>query len=214
MPSASDQAYDAIRRNILTGKLQVGERLGEVALGQQLGMSRTPIREALRRLNADGLVELRANRAALVAPSIDRELSEAYAVRAHLEGLGASLAAERIDEPALMRLRELCSEMEEAYRGKDDAYALLNIEFHNGIAASSGSARLRRLVATLTEASLVSTAYSRLAEHHIVRSLSHHRELVTALEYRDGEWAGSLMRTHIFAARAVIVRRQRNADSA
>lgn len=205
MARASDQAYDALRHAILQSEYAVGERLREAAIADELGISRTPVREALRRLDADGLVEVRANRGAVVTRSIDRELGETYALRALLEGLGVSLAAQRIDDAQLDRLRLLCEKMEAAVADEDHVgYPLLNVDFHTAIVEASGSERLERQLGALIQASLVSTAYKRLPHEHITRSLNHHREIVAALEYRDPTWAEAIMKAHIHAAWAVI----------
>lgn len=209
MARASDQAYDALRRAILQSEYAVGERLREAAIADDLGISRTPVREALRRLDADGLVEVRANRGAVVTRSIDRELSETYALRALLEGLGVSLAAQRITDTQLEGLRRLCEKMEQAADSGDHAgYPVLNVEFHKAIVAASGSERLERQLGSLIQSSLVSSAYHRLPREHITRSLNHHREIVAALEYRNPDWAEAIMRAHIYAAWATIKARR------
>lgn len=206
--SASDTVYDAVRTAILNGSYPVGERLREEAIGEQLGVSRTPVREALRRLKADGLVDIPANRGAFVADGVTRELSEMYALRALVEGLGASLAAQRITDADLADLTRLCDDMETALISGDHvSYPLLNIEFHAAVAAASGSERLVRQLSSLTQVSLVSTAYSRLDPEHVRRSLHHHREIVSALQYRDSDWAEAIMRAHIFAAAATVAAR-------
>ena len=113
MTNAGQDAYEALRSAILNGSIRPGERLGEVELSSQFGVSRTPIREALRRLTAEGLVVFQPNRGARVAEWSLSDLEDTYEIRARLESYGAALAAQRIDADCLPRLSLLCDEMDQ-----------------------------------------------------------------------------------------------------
>jgi len=202
-----ERAYEAIRNGIFSGEHPAGGRLREEELAERIGVSRTPVREALRRLDAEGLVEFMPNRGAHVASWSDEDLREIFALRALLEGFGARLAAARIDHETLARLGELCDAMDRALaEGGPDHFervAELNNRFHQGILAASGSKRLPVLVSSLMEAPLVYRTFRRYSAGQLARSMSHHRELLAALETGDGEWAGSVMRSHVLAARNI-----------
>jgi DNA-binding GntR family transcriptional regulator len=101
-----DRLAGAIQTRVLSGDVPVGTRLRQEALAEEFGVSRTPVREALRKLQSTGLVELLPNRGAVVRGPSAREIREAYEVRAELEGLAAELAAGRISDADLLRLRE------------------------------------------------------------------------------------------------------------
>ncbi|HEU4568713.1 MAG TPA: GntR family transcriptional regulator [Marmoricola sp.] len=209
MVRATDEAYESLRAAILGGEVAPGERLGEVELAEQLGVSRTPVREALRRLAADGLVEVLPNRGARVAQWTTEDLEEIYDLRAMLESHGAARAAERIDPAELPALHRLCAEMEAcAERGRKrdlDRLAELNAELHRRIVDAAASPRLASLIAAVVQVPLVMRTFQRYDADALQRSLGHHRELVAALAAQDGEWARSVMRSHVLAAKAVLV---------
>ena len=209
MVRATDEAYSALRAAILSGEVAPGDRLGEVELAEQLGVSRTPVREALRRLAADGLVEVLPNRGARVAQWTTEDLEEIYDLRAMLESHGAARAAERIDPADLPELHRLCTEMEAcAERGRKrdlDRLAELNAELHRRVVDAAASPRLATLIAAVVQVPLVMRTFQRYDADALRRSLGHHRELVAALAAQDGEWARSVMRSHVLAAKAVLL---------
>jgi DNA-binding GntR family transcriptional regulator len=209
MAHATDDAYAALRERILSGHIGSGERLGEMELSQQLGVSRTPIREALRRLSADGLVELSPNRGARVTEWSVDDLNEIYRLRALLEGYGASLAAHRIESATIATLSTLCDEMEHCARrggSRDlDRLANINSQFHATILDTVGSNRLVGLLATVVQVPLVLRAFHQYSPEQLTRSMSQHRDLVAALSVRDGDWAEMVMRAHVLAARNALL---------
>jgi DNA-binding GntR family transcriptional regulator len=205
--TAVERAYEAIRNGIVSGEHPAGGRLREEELAERIGVSRTPVREALRRLDAEGLVDFMPNRGAHVAAWSDEDVRDIFALRALLESFGARLAAARIDREALAGLRALCDAMDQALAGAAPDHfqrvAELNSRFHQGILAASGSKRLPLLVASLVEAPLMYRTFRRYSSEQVTRSMSHHRELLAALEIGDGEWAESVMRSHVLAARNI-----------
>lgn len=209
MARATTETSAALRAAILGGALAPGSRLGEVELAEQLGVSRTPVREALRRLAADGLVDVLPNRGARVARWTPADLEEIYELRALLESHGAARAATRIAAEELPRLTRLCIDMESCAgrgRGRDlDQLATLNTDFHRRILAAAASPRLGGLMETVVAVPLVLRTFERYSPAALRRSMGHHREIVAALTAHDPEWAGSVMRSHVLAARAVLV---------
>jgi DNA-binding GntR family transcriptional regulator len=206
---AAERAYAAIRDGILAGDHLQGARLREEELADAIGVSRTPVREALRRLQADGLVELGVNRGAQVVSYSDADLVEIFDLRALLESHAHAQAAEVIDAAALGHLRQLAEEMEGlADRRRTrwlDRIAELNRDFHWTIIRAAGSPRLELLLQQVVQVPLVHRTFHRYTPDALQRSFAHHRELISALEARDGTWAGAVMRSHVHAARAVLL---------
>ncbi|MEU5552528.1 MULTISPECIES: GntR family transcriptional regulator [unclassified Micromonospora] len=209
MTNAAEDAYEALRSAILNGSIGPRARLGEMELSRQFGVSRTPIREALRRLTAEGLVVFQPNRGARVAEWSLGDLQDIYEIRARLESYGAALAAKRIDAEVLDRLDALCDQMEELARRMGpqdlDRIATLNAELHNSVLKAAASPRLTSLLSAVVEVPLVVRAFRLYTPDALARSMAHHRDLVAALRARDAEWASSTMRAHVLAARTVLL---------
>ncbi|MFF5177826.1 GntR family transcriptional regulator [Micromonospora sp. NPDC000316] len=208
MGRATQSAYESIKNRILGGTYEPGKKLSEEDLAAAVGVSRTPVREALRRLHAEGLVDWEANRGATVPAWRKQDLEEIFELRALLEGYGAELAAARITPTEIARLRELCTEMEgyAASQRSDraDPIAVCNAQFHEIILGAGRNRRLSALLGAVVQTPLVNRTFRRYNEAAMARSMSHHRELIDALEAGDRAWAGSVMRAHILAARATL----------
>ncbi|MFG1777853.1 GntR family transcriptional regulator [Micromonospora sp. NPDC049051] len=209
MTNAAEDAYEALRSAILSGAIGPRERLGEVELSRQFGVSRTPIREALRRLTAEGLVVFQPNRGARVAEWSLVDLQEIYEIRARLESYGASLAAKRIDADCLPKLSLLCDQMEERAQRMTlpdlEQIANLNSELHGLVISAAASPRLTSLLSAVVEVPLIVRAFRLYSPDALARSMAHHRDLVAALRARDADWAASTMRAHVLAARTVLL---------
>jgi DNA-binding GntR family transcriptional regulator len=206
MIMARHLAYETIRDRILNGTFAVDDHLVEADLAAQLDVSRTPVREALRRLASEGLVTFQPNRGARVAGWSDAELAEIFELRALLESYGARLAAARATDEDLDRMRELAARMEDlvaADPGQEDFHqvALANNAFHLAVLRAAGNERLVGILTSLVHVPLVQRTFAGYSPAAIQRSLAHHRECIDALARRDGLWAESVMRAHILAAR-------------
>ncbi|MEW2354136.1 GntR family transcriptional regulator [Spirillospora sp. NPDC029432] len=204
MPRATDIAYEAVRQMILSGEAGAGSRLGEAELAETLGLSRTPVREALQRLGADGLVEVLPHRGARVARWTRQDLAEIFELRALLEPYAAARAA-RLGQDAtvLDDLRERCAAMERAAAEGDlDLVARLNGRFHAAVIEASGNGRLPGMLTSVMHAPLILGTFHRYDAGAMARSMNHHRELVAAIAAGDPAWAESVMRAHIRAAAA------------
>lgn len=220
MTQAGDRAYGTLRSGILDGRYPPGDRLGEFEIAAEIGLSRTPVREALRRLGAEGLVELLPNRGARVRTWTVEDLEQTYELRAVLEGLGARRAATRITADQLAELDRLAGEMVgcdptlgHRPAGEFDDLAALNARFHAVIVAASGSDQLAATLAGLVRMPLVMRTYRRYTPAALARSHAHHHELVDALRAGDGVWAESVMRSHVLAARTVLLESHREHPS-
>jgi DNA-binding GntR family transcriptional regulator len=204
---AAETAYAVIRTRILSGALSRGERLREEELAQLAGVSRTPIREALRRLDAEGLVEFLPNRGASVVAWTEQELGDLYEARALIESYTAGQAAARISEADLDRLADLSRQMHELDNsGSDSADEMtrLNSEFHRIITAAAGNSHLEFLVRGLTDAALVYRTFRHYTPERLMASKFHHDEILAALRARDGAWTSAIIRAHVLAARPTI----------
>ncbi|HHW57606.1 MAG TPA: GntR family transcriptional regulator [Clostridia bacterium] len=147
-----DVVFDYMKNAIITGKLQPGERLMEVQLAEKLGVSRTPVREAIRKLELEGLVVMVPRKGAYVADLDAKDLLNVLEVRSSLEGLAASLAAERITDEEIEKLKKIVEEfrlkMEE---GDNEALVKLDKEFHDLIFAASRNDKLMQIMNNLQE---------------------------------------------------------------
>ncbi len=194
--------YRSIRDQILSGERAGGEWLREVELAAEAGVSRTPVREALRRLAAEGLVRHERNRGVRVAVWSEHDLDEIFSIRSVLEPWGSALAAEsgRAD---LDLLGQLADQMDQAARrAQPDLVEVtrLNNQFHRTVLEASGNSRLVNLVSSVVEVPLVWRTFSHYSPEAMRRSLAHHHELVGALRSQDPAWAESVMRSHVRAA--------------
>lgn len=201
---------DSLRSLILRGQYTAGSRLGEVELAAALGVSRTPIREALRLLASEGLVEITPNKGARVMAWTDAELEEVFALRAQVEGLAARRAAERISPPALADLERLAvahAEATAAGDGRDlDRIYELNGRFHAGVvAAAAVGSTLAAVVGSLVHSVVLHRTLHVFDDVSMQRSSQHHLEIVAAMRNRDPEWAECVMRSHLLAARAALL---------
>lgn len=214
MARASGKAYRVIRDSIVTGSFPPGSHLKEELLAALGKVSRTPIREALRRLCAEGLVDFQPNRGAYVTTWEQRDIEEIFYLRMHLEGYGAQLAARRITARQLTTLRSLQDQMDAATARRStperlNIVATANNQFHKLIVEASGNRRLLTLISSIIEMPLVLGTFGRYGDQDLLRSMSHHREMIAAFEVRDGEWARSVMQCHVLAARHVLARSSR-----
>ena len=203
MSRASDRAYNAIRSMILSGELAARAQLGEEALAERCGVSRTPVREALRRLEADLLVYRTDTQRSFVADWSLDDVSDAFDLRAKLEGMAARRAAERMTPSALERIRAANLALRTAIeRPVPDIEGFLegNREFHAAILDVAGSRRLTALLGTLIEQPVVWRTAHHYGREALRKSHSEHEELAAAFARRDGAWAEAIMAGHILRA--------------
>jgi DNA-binding GntR family transcriptional regulator len=214
-PTAAERAYQEVRQRILDGRLPAGRRLKELDLARELGISRTPVRDALSRLNVEGLLDFRPNLGATVAVWSETQIEQMFRIRAMLEPFAAEIAARQIGEEEIVELRTLCGIMEEAARRETSAdlmkLAAANARFHRIILEAARSEHLAKLIAMAMDAPLTLRIFSRYTAEEIERSMRHHREVVDALSHHDPSWAESAMRTHIVSG-GVAARKSSRAD--
>ncbi|MFD4196224.1 GntR family transcriptional regulator [Amycolatopsis thermoflava] len=199
-----ETTYDRVRELIVGGAFPPGQRLTELDLSQRLDVSRTPVREALRRLESDGLVES-GQRGVTVIRLSDAELREAYLVRASLEALTAELAAQRqqageIAPAALARLTGHADDADRATRAGDlIAGVRHNREFHRHVAVLAGNSLALGFLDRVWDRILVSTRDSLAAPSRTGQVDDEHRRLVGAITAGDGPSAAALARDHVLS---------------
>jgi len=203
--SAVETAYRHIRNAIVSGELKSGETLQESKLADRIGVSRTPVREALSRLSNEGLVILERYRRGQVASFSMAEVAEVFRLRAKLEGHGARRAARRITPEQIEHLEELEAEMESVFQQLGwhkhlSRFDYLNNEFHATIAAAAESPRLEKILASSLELpASIFNYYSEPLEDRTRRTHRQHREIIDALKTRNPDWAEAAMIAHLFS---------------
>jgi DNA-binding GntR family transcriptional regulator len=199
-------AVDDLRSLILGGQYAPGDRLGEVELAETLGVSRTPVREALRRLAAEGLVELTTNKGARVVEYPRHDLETIFELRARIEGLAARQAAVAAGPDDVERLHGVAVELrDQAARGDLDAVYRLNSEFHQSLVRLGGSVLLAQSISMLIHSPVLLRTYSSFDKDAMARSVNHHIEIAAAVRAGDPDWAEAVMRAHLFSARASLL---------
>jgi DNA-binding GntR family transcriptional regulator len=194
--AAHDEAYAHILRALRHGRFRAGERLVPEAIAAEIGTSRMPVREALRRLAAEGLVTMRSNRGVTVNALDVQDMQEAFEMRAVLEGLAVRLAVPRLRPADLRRLQAMVDVMEDR-EAPDADWTGAHRAFHEALCAYSESPRLLRQIASLH--SLVEPhmrLWDRMAERH-VGTREHHEELLAALGAGDPQAGEAAMRRHV-----------------
>jgi DNA-binding GntR family transcriptional regulator len=201
---AVQKAYAFVRERTLKGIYSSGLRITEQEIANATGVSRTPVREALRRLQAEGFVTLVPNQGAAVAEWSGQSIDDMFELRALLEPYGAARAAERITADELAELSALARKQYEESVRRAPGYLRrigeVNSRFHRALQEYSGNVHLVSMMPALIDAPLVLKTFSKYEHFELVRSASHHLEIVSALEAHDAEWAAAVMRAHILAA--------------
>ena len=195
--TTADAAYLALRQGILQGDLAPGERLRSDALANELKVSRTPVREALRKLEAEGLVQ-RSGSGLIVREFSEQDLTELFYVREALEGMAARLAAENATPGEIADIRELLDDME-AVGQRGDVVALrpLTAEYHRLVGRAAHNGRLLQSLESLLEhVRQMQTSTLLNIEGRAVEALKEHHDLLQAIEARDADRAEKLARTH------------------
>lgn len=197
MPLAG-QATFRLRRMIIEGDLEPGQPLSENALSEVLGISRTPLRQALQQLSTEGLIVLRPNRGAIVAPLTSEETENLFEALACVEGRAAELAAQRAAPEAHERLATLQQQLEDHHDRRDRlAYFQANQEIHLLIVAMSGNPILKELHESIFTRAERARLIALGQRPRWDESVGEHREILSALARQDAREAGMLMARHV-----------------
>ncbi len=207
------QVADRLRRRIYQHQLRPGEAIDEKALCDELGISRTPLREALKVLNAEGLVELVPRRGCFVKRLDIAELDELFPVMAVLEGLCAREAVRRATPPDLARLEEIHAELERyAAEGNIDDYYEQNRRFHQVVQELSGNRWLQRVSADLRRIMRLARHEQLTVPGRLQASLEEHRSVMEAFRSGDPELADRCMQEHLIQQGVALDRLAANGD--
>ena len=194
-----DEVFNTLREKILKGSLKPGERLMEIHLAKQLGVSRTPIREAIRMLELDGLVKMVPRKGAQVAKISKEDLQDVLEVRKALDALAVKLACERITEDEITKLKEKEADFEKTLKSGDvTLMAEADVAFHDVIHAASKNKRLKTMISNLAE-----RIYRYRFEYIKQQSdggktlIEEHRNIIRCIEEHDIEEAVKAIEMHI-----------------
>lgn len=190
--------FEYLRNSILKGELEPGERLMELQLAEQLGVSRTPIREAIRKLELEGLVEMIPRKGAYVADLSIKDVLDVLEVRMFLEGLAAYLAAERMTDDDIDELKNILKKFEDSIDNKDrESMILLDNQFHDKIIEGSRNNKLIQIVQSLHEQfqRFRVIYFNEYNEHEDL--LKYHQAIVEAILQRDRKKAQEYAQTHV-----------------
>lgn len=193
-----DVVFNTLRQAILRGELKPGERLMEIKLANQLGVSRTPIREAIRKLELDGLVLIIPRRGAEVAQITEKSLRDVLEVRRSLEALAVRLACERMTSQGLLDLKNAEKDFEKVL-GNDDitVVAEADVAFHDVIYMATDNQRLIQLLSNFREQMYrYRVEYLKKKESH-PKLLEEHQEIIHAIENKKVETATRITCEHI-----------------
>jgi DNA-binding GntR family transcriptional regulator len=197
--SIADRVYGVLQERILNGELEAGSRLHQENISEELGVSRTPVREALARLAADGLVELLPNRGARVAAVALEDMRTAYEARLGVEPLAARFAAERGDPGDIKAIKAAVTEQRRA-RGSRATYTAIR-RFHLAVVDAAGNPLLSRFAGSLWAGRIALHVFLQQADKAVLDAdVEEHEAIVTAIDGGDGELAERLMHRHIAAS--------------
>jgi DNA-binding GntR family transcriptional regulator len=203
--------FNTLKEAIISGELKPGERLMEVKLAEKMGVSRTPVREAIRKLELDGLVEMLPRKGAHVAELSVKNIMDVLEVRASLDGLATSLAAERIKDEEIKNLEQILSQFK-SYAEKDNLQGTIkkDVEFHDLIYSASRNDKLIQIACKLREQiQWFRVIYLKDYSRHEAL-IKEHQEIYEAISRRNGEQARIYAQKHIKKQQENIIKTLKN----
>ncbi|MEM1362594.1 MAG: GntR family transcriptional regulator [Pseudomonadota bacterium] len=213
-PALAVEVANALRELILEGELASGEKIREKELTERFGVSRTPLREAMKMLSSEGLIELIPNRGAIISQTSDEDLIEAFPVLAALEGLAGAQAAKRATDDELAEIARMTQDLHEAFeKGDRPQYFAINQMIHNAILSACRNPILQRSHAAVAgqvhraryQANHVSTRWQ--------QAVIEHKQISDALNDRRADLANSLLNQHMMAKLSSVLRARTEAGS-
>ncbi|MFZ9259080.1 MAG: GntR family transcriptional regulator [Limnohabitans sp.] len=193
-----EEVAELLRQRIFARELEPGSWIDEVKIAEAYGISRTPLREALKVLAAEGLVTMKVRRGAYVTEVNEKDLSDVYHLLALLESDAAGVVAERATEAELESLAELHQSLERA-QGDREAFFRINEEFHQRLLQLADNRWREQMVADLRKVMKLNRHQSLLKSGRILESLQEHRLLLQALQSRDAAASAQRMREHFLS---------------
>lgn len=195
--------FESLREAIISGVLAPGERLMEIQLADEMGVSRTPVREAIRKLELEGFVVMIPRKGAYVAGVSHKDVADVFEIRAALEGLAASLAAERVTEEEIEQMERILLYHEEEEVNLEEIVES-DTDFHALVYKASRNERLIQILANLREQIQRFRATSLAVPGRVKEAIEEHRAIVEALASHDAEKAQELATAHIVTAENVM----------
>ncbi len=200
------QVADRMREMIRSGTLVRGQKIDEKVLSQAMGVSRTPVRESLRMLASEGLIELVPHKGAYVSQPCIEEIRDMFAVMSVLEGMSARLAAEKMDPEQFHRIERLHRKLERHYLEQDHtSYLKDNQVLHQAVQEISGNPTLMEVINGLRQKILLYRQEQLYQPERFRQSVEEHRGILEALRRRDAEAAESAMRGHLMRQCSALV---------
>ena len=196
--SLTQKVFTAMKESILSGKYQENEELREITIGKELGVSRTPVREALRQLELEGLVEIIPNKGAYVRGITAKDVQDIYLIRARLEGLCGSMAAKSITQEEIERLQEVIL-LSEFYEQKEDFEHLVKMDsqFHEILYEACDSKMLRHLLTDYHHYVQRTRKSSLQKQKRASKSTQEHKAIFEAVKNREEHLADELCTKHV-----------------
>jgi DNA-binding GntR family transcriptional regulator len=193
-----DELLTRLRECIIVGELRPGEKIPEKELCERFGVSRTPLREALKVLAFEGLVALNHNHGSVVNPLNMQDLAKAFPVYARLEGLAGELACEKLDRHEIEDIRQLHDQMMAHYARRDyRGHFAVNEQIHSRIQAGSKNRNLIQMLRGISSRVAQARNYVTLSGAQWAKAIAEHEAIIAALEARDGALLSRLLREHM-----------------
>lgn len=209
MSKATEKAYTIIRENILNGGYAPGTHLKEGELVKKCGVSRTPVRDALRQLATDRYVVTHRNQGVFVNQWTFKDIKDIFELRSILESIVVERAAHHITKDQIAELKEIHRKIQTMLDNKSaqtvEVFLTENEAFHQILICASQSRTLADTLAQIVQPPLVAQTARQYTQQELQRSNDHHLDIINALESHDGAWASSVMKTHIISAQRKFV---------
>ncbi|WP_227763956.1 GntR family transcriptional regulator [Zhaonella formicivorans] len=190
--------FETMREAIISGQLKPGERLMEVQLAEEMGVSRTPVREAIRKLELEGFVVMVPRKGAYVADISTKDIADVFEIRAALEALAAGLAAERITDEELEELQRILVKVSKSAESHDlENLIQVDTEFHDVLYKASRNERLVQIISNLREQIQRFRSTTLAAPGRMKDALEEHKKIVDAISERNVALAAQLAQEHI-----------------
>jgi DNA-binding GntR family transcriptional regulator len=200
------QVAERLRVLIDSGELAPGTRLNEIELCNTMGVSRTPLREAIRSLATEGLIELQPNRGAIVSIVSQEDVTEILPIMASLEGLGGRLAAMHMDQSKIAQVRKIHDQMIAHYKNNEVAeYFETNRLIHELITEGSGNQTLVDTINSLSAKVRRARFTAQMTKESWAKAVSEHEEMIAALEAQDPDRLEAILVQHVETKRATIL---------
>ncbi|WP_444633483.1 GntR family transcriptional regulator [Cupriavidus oxalaticus] len=203
MKKGTEQTYEVLKKRIVAGHYTAGTQLKEEHIAEDMGVSRTPVRAALKRLIDDGLAVAEAGRGVFVAGWTRWDIEDMFRLRIRLEPFAARLAAERADPEIIGALKRCNEDMAGAIERagvSEEAIAdvqAANSRFHRLLVDAAGSQRLKSMLETMIDMPIITRSFFLYERDDLLRSLQHHRDITMAVELGNGDLAEQLMSIHL-----------------